>query len=120
MLLGNVTAVPPKLGDNVPFTSSPGWRAGREGGSPSPSWNVLASPGARDSASPPETRPCWGQGEESRRGKRLGGLGHNVGTGPQPLLTEIEEGIHFPPRGQKPQLCQVWELKMEGGLVLNT
>lgn len=48
LLLGNLRTAPPRLGDNAPFTrSSPGQRAGREGGSPSPSWDVLASPGAR-------------------------------------------------------------------------
>ncbi|CAO2606617.1 hypothetical protein LEMLEM_LOCUS12956, partial [Lemmus lemmus] len=32
-------------------TAAPGWSAGREGGSPSPSWDVPAGPAARDSPS---------------------------------------------------------------------
>ena len=49
-LLGNLRAAPPWLGDNAPYIpSSPGQRAGREGGSPSPSGVVLApwEPGTR-------------------------------------------------------------------------
>lgn len=97
-LLGNLRAAPPRLGDNVPFIpSSPGPRAGREGGSPSPSGVVLASPGDRDS---PSLARCWGQGKESKRGKRLGGLGHLVGTGPQPLPTcEVEGATAVPGLG---------------------
>lgn len=73
-----------QAGDSAPFTvSSPHQRAGREGGSPSPSWDVPASP-SQGLPFPAWARGCWGQCEASRRGKKLGGLGHVVGTGLQP------------------------------------
>ena len=83
-LPGDQSAVPPGLGHSAPFiSSSPGPLSGREGGSPSPSWDVPVGPRARDSSSLPAPRGCWGQGEECRREKKLGGFGHMVGTGPQ-------------------------------------